>query len=96
MMCIAFWPIATGSRLCGASRRCPREAIVALAEVMARRLSARIGGRYVPKRDDRALRDAAVRAAFTERNFTEAATRGQGRGLIWIPGKITNRPQCRS
>ena len=37
-----------------------REAIYALADTMARRLALRIGGRYVPKRDSLAARDAAV------------------------------------
>ena len=49
----------------------PREAIDALADVVARRLGPRIGGRYVPKRDERAARDAAVWAAFTGRNFED-------------------------
>lgn len=48
-----------------------REAFDALANVMARRLSLRIGGRYVPKRDERAERDSAVWVAFTGRNFEE-------------------------
>ena len=49
----------------------PREAIDALADAVARRLGPRIGGRYVPKRDERAARDAAVWAAFTGRNFED-------------------------
>lgn len=36
------------------------DSIAALADVVARRLAPRIGGRYVPKRDARAARDAAV------------------------------------
>ena len=48
-----------------------REAIDALADALARRLAPRIGGRYVPKRDNRAARDAAVCAAFTGRNHLE-------------------------
>ena len=42
-----------------------------LATQVARRLGPLIGGRYVPKRDDRAARDAAVWAAFTGRNHQE-------------------------
>lgn len=45
--------------------------IDALAVEVARRLGPRIGGRYVPKRDERAARDAAVRRAFTGRNREE-------------------------
>jgi Mor family transcriptional regulator len=44
------------------------EAIAALADVVARRLAPRIGGRYVPKRDARAARDAAVWKAWNGRN----------------------------
>lgn len=47
----------------------------ALAGEMARRLAPRIGGRYVPKRDARAIRDAAVVAAFTGRNHQEVMAR---------------------
>lgn len=43
----------------------------ALAAEVARRLGPRIGGRYVPKRDDRAARDAAVCKAFNGRNRAE-------------------------
>lgn len=39
-----------------------------LAAQMARRLGPLIGGRYIPKRDDRAARDAAIWAAFDGRN----------------------------
>lgn len=46
----------------------PREAIDALADAVARRLAPRIGGRYVPKRDARAQRDAAVWKAWNGRN----------------------------
>lgn len=42
-----------------------------LATQVARRLGPLIGGRYVPKRDGRAARDAAVWAAFTGRNHQE-------------------------
>lgn len=49
----------------------PPEAFNALADVVARRLAPRIGGRYVPKRADRAARDAAVWAAFNGRNHLE-------------------------
>jgi Mor family transcriptional regulator len=41
------------------------------SEWFALRLAARIGGRYIPKRDDRAVRDAAVWRAFTGRNHKE-------------------------
>lgn len=39
-----------------------------LAEVVARRLAPMIGGRYVPKRDERAARDKAVWQRFNGRN----------------------------
>lgn len=45
-----------------------RELLVALAGNVAQRLGPLIGGRYVPKRDERAVRNAAVRAAFTGAN----------------------------
>lgn len=45
-----------------------RASVDALATLMARQLAPRIGGRYVPKRDERAARDAAVWKAFTGRN----------------------------
>ena len=48
-----------------------RAALEQFAALMARRLGPLIGGRYVPKRDDRAARDAAVWAAFTGRNREE-------------------------
>lgn len=48
-----------------------RENVDALAALVARRLAPRIGGRYVPKRDGRAERDAAVWKAFTGRNHQE-------------------------
>jgi len=47
------------------------EAIHQLADAVARRLAPRIGGRYVPKRDARALRDAAVWQAWNGRNGPE-------------------------
>jgi Mor family transcriptional regulator len=47
------------------------EDIDALADAVARRLAPRIGGRYVPKRDDRAVRDAAVWARFNGRNHKD-------------------------
>ena len=47
------------------------EDIHALADAVARRLAPRIGGRYVPKRDERAVRDAAVWARFNGRNHKE-------------------------
>ena len=46
----------------------PIEDIDALADAVARRLAPRIGGRYVPKRDARAQRDAAVWKAWNGRN----------------------------
>ncbi len=46
----------------------PSEAIDALADAVARRLAPRIGGRYVPKRDARTQRDAAVWKAWNGRN----------------------------
>lgn len=49
----------------------PPEALGALADAVALRLAPRIGGRYVPKRDDRAARDARVWAAFNGRNHKD-------------------------
>lgn len=43
----------------------------ALAALLARRLAPLIGGRYIPKRDERAARDAAVWQAFTGRNHKD-------------------------
>lgn len=45
--------------------------ITSLAAQMARRLGPLIGGRYIPKRDDRAARDAAVWQAFDGRNHKD-------------------------
>ena len=42
-----------------------------LSEVVARRLAPMIGGRYVPKRDERAARDKAVFQRFNGRNHQE-------------------------
>lgn len=41
------------------------------AALMARRLGPLIGGRYIPKRDERALRDLSVAKAFTGRNHAQ-------------------------
>lgn len=46
-------------------------ALTELAANLARRLAPLIGGRYIPKRDDRALRDMAVWQAFTGRNHKD-------------------------
>lgn len=60
------------------------EAIAALADVVARRLAPRIGGRYVPKRDDRAARDAAVWKAWNGRNREEVMRQfGISRRLLY-------------
>lgn len=48
-----------------------RQEVERLAELMARRLSPLIGGRYVPKRDERAARDKAVWQRFNGRNHAE-------------------------
>jgi len=48
-----------------------RQDIEALAQVLAERLAPRIGGRYIPKRDARARRDAAVWKAWNGRNREE-------------------------
>ena len=48
-----------------------RQALENFAAVMARRLAPVIGGRYIPKRDGRAARDAALWAEFTGRNHKE-------------------------
>lgn len=42
-----------------------------LTNMMACLLRPMIGGRYVPKRDERAVRDAAVWQAFTGRNHAQ-------------------------
>lgn len=42
-----------------------------LAEVVARRLAPRIGGRYVPKRDVRVARNQAIWQQFNGRNHQE-------------------------
>lgn len=71
----------------------PREAINALADVVARRLGPRIGGRYVPKRDERAARDAAVWADFTGRNFEEVRRKfGISRRLLYAILARRRRP----
>lgn len=62
----------------------PREAIQTLATTVARRLGPRIGGRYVPKRDDRAVRDAAVWQAFNGRNHQDVIRQfGISRRLLY-------------
>lgn len=62
----------------------PHEAIHELADAVARRLGPRIGGRYVPKRDERAARDAAVWAAFNGRNFEDVRRQfGISRRLLY-------------
>lgn len=48
-----------------------RQEVERLAELMARRLGQLIGGRYVPKRDERAARDRAVWQRFNGRNHAE-------------------------
>lgn len=47
------------------------KALAQFGELLARKLGPLIGGRYVPKRDERAARDAAVWKAFTGRNHAE-------------------------
>lgn len=60
------------------------EAIAALAEVVARRLAPRIGGRYMPKRDARAARDAAVWKAWNGRNREDVMRQfGISRALLY-------------
>lgn len=66
------------------------DAIAALADVVARRLAPRIGGRYVPKGqyrsgwDERAARDAAVWTAWNGRNREEVMRRfGISRALLY-------------
>lgn len=60
------------------------DAIAALADVVARRLAPRIGGRYVPKRDGRAARDAAVMKAWNGRNREEVMRQfGISRRLLY-------------
>jgi Mor family transcriptional regulator len=62
----------------------PRETVGALAALMARRLAPRIGGRYVPKRDARVERDAAVWKAFTGRNHQDVMKQfGISRRLLY-------------
>lgn len=48
-----------------------RQEVERLAELMARRLGPLIGGRYVPKRDERAARDKAILQRFNGRNYSE-------------------------
>ena len=48
-----------------------RQEVERLAELMARRLGPLIGGRYVPKRDERTARDKAVWQRFNGRNHAE-------------------------
>jgi len=47
------------------------EQVERLAEMMALRLAPMIGGRYIPKRDERAARDQAVWQRFNGRNHAE-------------------------
>lgn len=47
------------------------EQVERLAEMMALRLAPMIGGRYIPKRDERAARDQAVWKRFNGRNHAE-------------------------
>lgn len=65
----------------------PRLTDAQAAEVaagLAPLLAGRIGGRYVPKRDDRAVRDAAVWQAFTGRNHREVMVQfGISRRLLY-------------
>ncbi len=48
-----------------------RQEVERLAELMARRLGPLIGGRYVPKRDERAARDKGVWQRFNGRNHAD-------------------------
>lgn len=50
------------------NERASAETLGQFAAVVARRLAPMIGGRYIPKRDARAERDAAVWKAFTGGN----------------------------
>ena len=47
------------------------DALCEFAALIARRLGPLIGGRYIPKRDERALRDLAVCKTFNGRNHLE-------------------------
>jgi Mor family transcriptional regulator len=47
------------------------EQVERLAEMMALRLAPMIGGRYIPKRDERVARDQAVWKRFNGRNHAE-------------------------
>lgn len=47
------------------------EQVERLAEMLALRLAPMIGGRYIPKRDERAARDQAVWKRFNGRNHAE-------------------------
>lgn len=61
-----------------------RQDIEALAQVLAERLAPRIGGRYIPKRDARAKRDAAVWKAWNGRNREEVMRQfGISRALLY-------------
>lgn len=55
-----------------------------LGEVLARKLAPMIGGRYIPKWDERPARDAAVCHAFTGRNHAEVMRQfGISRRLLY-------------
>lgn len=59
-------------------------ALTELAALMARRLGPLIGGRYIPKRDERAARDAAVWRAFNGRNHRDVTREfGISRRLLY-------------
>lgn len=47
------------------------EQVARLAEMMALRLAPMIGGRYIPKRDERTARDKAIWQRFNGRNHAE-------------------------
>lgn len=57
--------------LAGFRRALSHDVIKDLAGAIADRLAPRIGGRYIPKRADRAARDLAVWDAFNGRNHAQ-------------------------
>ena len=64
-----------------------------LADELARRLAPRIGGRYVTKADERAMRDAAIIAMFNGRNHRQLmADFGISRALLYSILSRRRRP----
>ena len=70
-----------------------QQEVARLAELMARRLGPLIGGRYVPKRDERAARDQDVWQRFNGRNHAELMREfGISRRLLY--SILARRREC--